>query len=139
MARLLLGLSTWPRSPGRRKELLGSDDEGEPDEEGARGPGYSSRDLAGLRVQHDAEGLAAGETVVLTLDDKGILNEKGELVEDEEDVLVHALSKEEKARRKARAEAKKQSNLPDWDEDAGAELLPQYGDGAARKKARARH
>uniref|UniRef100_A0A674BQZ9 Spliceosome associated factor 1, recruiter of U4/U6.U5 tri-snRNP n=1 Tax=Salmo trutta TaxID=8032 RepID=A0A674BQZ9_SALTR len=38
---------------------------------------YSSRDLKGLTVQHKMESFNEGETVILTLQDKGVLDEEG--------------------------------------------------------------
>uniref|UniRef100_A0A8C2PNS7 Spliceosome associated factor 1, recruiter of U4/U6.U5 tri-snRNP n=1 Tax=Cyprinus carpio TaxID=7962 RepID=A0A8C2PNS7_CYPCA len=43
---------------------------------------YSSRDLKGLKVQHKMDSFREGETVILTIEDKGVL-------EEEEDVLVN--------------------------------------------------
>ena len=43
---------------------------------------YSSRDLKGLKVQHKIDSFGEGQTVILTLEDKGVLEEK-------EDVLVN--------------------------------------------------
>ncbi|XP_046388910.1 U4/U6.U5 tri-snRNP-associated protein 1 isoform X2 [Ischnura elegans] len=43
---------------------------------------YSSKDLRGLRVEHAADSISEGKTVVLTLKDKGVLDE-------EDDVLVN--------------------------------------------------
>ncbi|GCC21343.1 hypothetical protein chiPu_0019812 [Chiloscyllium punctatum] len=43
---------------------------------------YTSRDLKGLTVQHDIEAFTEGQSVVLTLKDKGVLDE-------EDDVLVN--------------------------------------------------
>lgn len=40
-------------------------------------------DLAGMRVKHSADDLGAGETVILTLADRNILDDRGDL--DEED------------------------------------------------------
>lgn len=41
----------------------------------------------GFRVAHDLEDLPEGENVILTLKDVPLLNEKGELNEDEDDIL----------------------------------------------------
>ncbi|XP_071454399.1 U4/U6.U5 tri-snRNP-associated protein 1 [Hetaerina americana] len=43
---------------------------------------YSSKDLKGMRVEHSAEAISEGKTVVLTLKDKGVLDE-------DDDVLVN--------------------------------------------------
>ncbi|KAK3093097.1 hypothetical protein FSP39_011036 [Pinctada imbricata] len=39
---------------------------------------YSSRDLRGLRVEHDTERFKEGQTVILTLQDKGVLEDEGD-------------------------------------------------------------
>ena len=38
--------------------------------------------LAGLKVRHDAEALGEGETVIMTLADRNILDARGDLDED---------------------------------------------------------
>lgn len=43
---------------------------------------YSSKDLRGLRVEHDVDNFTEGRNVVMTLKDKGVL-------EEEDDVLVN--------------------------------------------------
>lgn len=47
------------------------------------GEARHAADLAGMRVKHSADDLGAGETVILTLADRNILDDKGDL--DEED------------------------------------------------------
>lgn len=42
----------------------------------------AARELEGLRVKHDADELNAGETMILTMADRNILDERGELAED---------------------------------------------------------
>ncbi|KAL4237800.1 U4/U6.U5 tri-snRNP-associated protein 1 [Mactra antiquata] len=39
---------------------------------------YSSKDLRGLKVQHDVGSFKEGQTVILTLKDRGVLDEEGE-------------------------------------------------------------
>lgn len=89
-------------------------------DEDAVDPGYSARDLAGIKVKQSADDLDVGETVVLTLEDRAILGENGELDEGE-DELINAVQAEERKRRKARAAAKKQGAVPDYDALHGAE------------------
>jgi U4/U6.U5 tri-snRNP-associated protein 1 len=43
-------------------------------------------ELAGLKVKHTADELMEGETIVLTLADRGILDDKGELVDDADEL-----------------------------------------------------
>lgn len=43
---------------------------------------YTARDLRGLRVEHSVDGFTEGKSVILTLKDKGVLDE-------EDDVLVN--------------------------------------------------
>ncbi|WIA22095.1 hypothetical protein OEZ85_004437 [Tetradesmus obliquus] len=86
---------------------------------------HTAADLAGVSVKHNLGDLAEGETVVLTLADAGILDEKGELA-DGPDQLVDVLSMQEKARRKARAAATKTAK-PLWEEDGKIRgLLDKY-------------
>jgi len=49
----------------------------------AKNSAYSSRDLRGLRVEHDMETFKEGRNVILTLKDKDVLNEE------EDDVLIN--------------------------------------------------
>lgn len=50
----------------------------------------NAKELAGMRVRHDADELGEGETMILTLADRNILDERGELDEDK-DELENAL------------------------------------------------
>uniref|UniRef100_A0A8C7JUT0 Spliceosome associated factor 1, recruiter of U4/U6.U5 tri-snRNP n=2 Tax=Oncorhynchus TaxID=8016 RepID=A0A8C7JUT0_ONCKI len=62
---------------------------------------YSSRDLKGLTVQHRMESFNEGETVILTLQDQGVLEEEG-------DVLVNVgLVDKEKAEKNVELKKKK--------------------------------
>ena len=65
------------------EELLDSDDE-----EGERL--NNAKELAGMRVRHDADELGEGETMILTLADRNILDEHGDVDEDK-DELENAL------------------------------------------------
>lgn len=65
------------------------DDEAEESDE--EGGGRTAAGVAGLKVKVGAEDLAAGETLVMTLEDKPILDEHGNLLEDEEDVVENVL------------------------------------------------
>ena len=64
-------------------ELLDSDE----DNEEKLG---NAKELAGMRVRHDADELGEGETMILTLADRNILDEHGEVDEDK-DELENAL------------------------------------------------
>ncbi|KAJ7996761.1 hypothetical protein DPEC_G00240370 [Dallia pectoralis] len=67
----------------------------------AKQSAYSSRDLKGLTVQHKMESFNEGETVILTLQDKGVL-------EEEDDVLVNVgLVDKEKAEKNVELKKKK--------------------------------
>lgn len=62
---------------------------------------YGSRNLKGLKVQHKMESFREGETIILTLEDKGVL-------EEEEDVLVNVgLVDKEKAEKNVELKKKK--------------------------------
>ena len=50
------------------------------------------RGLKGLRVKHTANELMEGETMILTLADKNILDDKGELDDEEQDELENVLA-----------------------------------------------
>ncbi|KAI8475940.1 MAG: SART-1 protein [Monoraphidium minutum] len=84
----------------------GGDDEGE---EGG------VDELAGARVRHDADELAEGETMVLTLADAPILDARGGL-NDAADELEEVARAQDKARAKARRAAGKEAK-PLWMED----------------------
>lgn len=45
-----------------------------------------ARELAGLKVKHTADELQEGETMILTLADKNILDDKGDLSEGEDEL-----------------------------------------------------
>ncbi|NXS74509.1 SNUT1 protein, partial [Pandion haliaetus] len=75
---------------------------------------YSSQDLQGLTVEHDLGAFREGETLVLTLKDKGVLEET-------EDVLVNVtLVAEEQAQENAELRKKKPLYVPYEDEDPAA-------------------
>lgn len=59
------------------------------------------------QVKHTAEELDAGSTMILTLEDQSILDEKGNLVEEGEDTLVDSLITEDKKKQKAKKAAMK--------------------------------
>ena len=50
------------------------------------------RSLKGLKVKHGADELQEGETMILTLADKNILDDKGDLDEEEQDELENVLA-----------------------------------------------
>lgn len=70
--------------------VQGSDDDSE--DEAGEGPAA----MEGLRIRHKAEDLEDGDAVIMTLADRNILDERGELDEDEdvleENLLVRHLS-----------------------------------------------
>ena len=43
-------------------------------------------ELAGMKVKHNAEELNSGETMILTLADRNILDDKGEIIDDAEEL-----------------------------------------------------
>lgn len=102
--------------PRKRQKVAAEDSDDE---------AHTAADLAGVTVKHDIDELVEGETVILTLEDTAILDEKGKLV-DGPDKLVDALAQQEKARRKARAAATKTAK-PLWEEDGKVRgLLDKY-------------
>ncbi|XP_067113694.1 U4/U6.U5 tri-snRNP-associated protein 1 [Osmerus mordax] len=73
---------------------------------------YSSRDLKGLTVQHKMESFNEGETVILTLEDKGVLEEK-------DDVLVNVgLVDKERAEKNVELKKKKPEYKPYEEEES---------------------
>lgn len=71
---------------------------------------YTSQDLKGLKVQHKVDSFSEGQTVILTLQDKGVL-------EEEEDVLVNVgLVDKEKAEKNVELKKKKPDYKP-YDEE----------------------
>lgn len=75
---------------------------------------YSSRDLKGLKVQHKIASFGEGQTVILTLQDKGVL-------EEEEDVLVNVnMIDKEKAEKNVELKKKKPDYKP-YEEDESIE------------------
>ncbi len=61
-----------------------------------------------FQVKHSADELDAGETMILTLEDKSILDEKGNLVEeDDADALINTAVAQEKKVAKAKRAAMK--------------------------------
>ncbi|XP_023650878.1 U4/U6.U5 tri-snRNP-associated protein 1 [Paramormyrops kingsleyae] len=73
---------------------------------------YSAQDLKGLTVQHKMESFKEGETLILTLEDKGVLEEK-------EDVLVNVgLVDREKAEKNVELKKKKPEYKPYEEEES---------------------
>ncbi|KAF4077310.1 hypothetical protein AMELA_G00206700 [Ameiurus melas] len=78
---------------------------------------YSSRDLKGLTVQHKMESFREGETVILTLEDKGVLEEK-------EDVLVNVnIVDKEKAEKNVELKKKKPEYKPYNEEESVDDMV----------------
>ncbi|TSL04312.1 U4/U6.U5 tri-snRNP-associated protein 1 [Bagarius yarrelli] len=78
---------------------------------------YSSKDLKGLTVQHKIESFKEGETVVLTLQDKGVLVE-------EEDVLVNVnIVDQEKAEKNVELKKKKPEYKPYEEEESVDDMV----------------
>ncbi|XP_077089466.1 U4/U6.U5 tri-snRNP-associated protein 1 [Siphateles boraxobius] len=78
---------------------------------------YGSRHLKGLKVQHKMDSFREGETVVLTLQDKGVLEEK-------EDVLVNVgLVDKERAEKNVELKKKKPDYKPYEEEESVDDML----------------
>ncbi|XP_071756624.1 U4/U6.U5 tri-snRNP-associated protein 1 [Centroberyx gerrardi] len=78
---------------------------------------YTSRDLKGLTVQHKMESFNEGETVILTLQDKGVLEEK-------DDVLVNVgLVDKEKAEKNVELKKKKPDYKPYEEEESVDDMV----------------
>mmetsp|Transcript_4725 Transcript_4725/g.12198 ORF Transcript_4725/g.12198 Transcript_4725/m.12198 type:complete len:817 (+) Transcript_4725:159-2609(+) len=113
------------------RQLEEQDEDAEDSDE--EGP-YNAKALAGMKVKHTAEELDAGSTMILTLEDQSILDEKGNLVEEGEDTLVDSLITEDKKKQKAKKAAMKKG-VPLFGEDGKRRaILDKYdeeGDGEA--------
>lgn len=105
------------------QDEVDSDDDSEG---GGRARGGLDVSAAGLKVK-GMEELGVGESVIMTLEDKPILDERGRLAEDEEeDVLENVRIREEKSREKARRAAHKKAK-PLYGEDGKVRpLLDKY-------------
>ncbi|XP_066466289.1 U4/U6.U5 tri-snRNP-associated protein 1-like [Tiliqua scincoides] len=80
--------------------------------------GYSSRDLKGLTVEHTIDSFQEGETVVLTLKDKGVLEEEGG------DVLVNVnMVDREKAKKNVELRKKKPEYKPYEEEESVDDMV----------------
>lgn len=80
---------------------------------------YTSRDLKGLTVQHKIESFKEGETVILTLEDKGVLEEK-------EDTLVNVgMVDREKADKNVELKKKKPDYKP-YDEEESVDDMVMF-------------
>lgn len=80
---------------------------------------YTSRDLKGLTVQHKIESFQEGETVILTLEDKGVLEEK-------EDTLVNVgMVDREKADKNVELKKKKPDYKP-YDEEESVDDMAMF-------------
>ncbi|KAJ9531706.1 hypothetical protein QJQ45_021854 [Haematococcus lacustris] len=101
----------------RQRQAAGDSEEEEEGGAGAKG-GYTAADLAGMKVRHDASELGEGETVVLTLADRVLLEQRGQAMHEDadEDMLENVLKAEDRKRSKAR-EAAAPKAKPLWEED----------------------
>ncbi|CAK6973956.1 U4/U6.U5 tri-snRNP-associated protein 1 [Scomber scombrus] len=78
---------------------------------------YTSGDLKGLKVQHKVESFNEGQTVILTLEDKGVLAE-------EEDVLINVgLVDKEKAEKNVELKKKKPEYKPYEEEESVDDMV----------------
>ncbi|XP_053134672.1 U4/U6.U5 tri-snRNP-associated protein 1 isoform X2 [Hemicordylus capensis] len=79
---------------------------------------YSSRDLKGLKVEHTIDSFQEGETVILTLKDKGVLEEEGG------DVLVNVnMVDKEKAKKNVELRKKKPEYKPYEEEESVDDMV----------------
>ncbi|XP_015263822.1 PREDICTED: U4/U6.U5 tri-snRNP-associated protein 1 [Gekko japonicus] len=79
---------------------------------------YSSRDLKGLTVEHTIDSFQEGETVILTLKDKGVLEEEGG------DVLVNVnIVDKEKAEKNVELRKKKPDYKPYEEEESVDDMV----------------
>ncbi|XP_026548725.1 U4/U6.U5 tri-snRNP-associated protein 1-like, partial [Notechis scutatus] len=80
--------------------------------------GYSAQDLKGLTVEHTIDSFQEGQTVVLTLKDKGVLEEEGG------DVLVNVnMVDREKAKKNVELRKKKPEYKPYEEEESVDDMV----------------
>lgn len=78
---------------------------------------YTSRDLKGLKVQHKVDSFTEGRSVILTIQDKGVL-------EEEEDVLVNVeMVDKEKAEKNVELKKKKPDYKPYEEEESVDDMV----------------
>ncbi|XP_041640036.1 U4/U6.U5 tri-snRNP-associated protein 1 [Cheilinus undulatus] len=83
----------------------------------SRQEAYTAGDLRGLKVQHKVESFTEGQTVILTLQDKGVL-------EEEEDVLVNVgMVDKEKAEKNVELKKKKPDYKPYEEEESVDDMV----------------
>ncbi|XP_077574821.1 U4/U6.U5 tri-snRNP-associated protein 1 [Stigmatopora nigra] len=84
---------------------------------GRRNSAYTARDLKGLKVEHQVDSFGEGQTVILTLQDKGVLEEK-------EDVLENVgLVDKEKADKNVELKKKKPDYKPYEEEESVDDMV----------------
>ncbi|KAK9803749.1 hypothetical protein WJX73_000568 [Symbiochloris irregularis] len=106
------------RAKAERQAKLFQQQDADSDDDDSEGEGAgrkSAAELAGMRIRHGAEELQEGETLILTMADRNILDERGEL-DDDKDELENVLAAEHKRRDKARKDATN-AGKPLFDED----------------------
>ena len=74
-----------PTRRAAQDEEAGASEDDEADEH-AGGAALGAAELAGMRVRHSAEELGAGETLVMTLADRPVLDARGELADDADEL-----------------------------------------------------
>ncbi|KFM22832.1 U4/U6.U5 tri-snRNP-associated protein 1 [Auxenochlorella protothecoides] len=109
------------RKQAAAKPIRAMNDSDEDEEEDAAAS-HTGADLAGFKVKHSVDDLEAGESVILTLEDRGILDDKGNLIDDEEAALENILVREIKQREKAYRDSGKVAK-PLWEEDGRQRTL----------------
>ncbi|XP_069821336.1 U4/U6.U5 tri-snRNP-associated protein 1 [Dendropsophus ebraccatus] len=88
------------------------------EEEFGQKKAYSSQDLQGLTVEHNLESFTEGKTVILTLKDKGVLDE------DESDVLVNVnMIDKEKAEKNVELKKKRPDYKPYEEEESVDDMV----------------
>lgn len=78
----LVGFPSAIMSFARLDHKFQSQENSDSDEEDLK----NGKELAGMKVKHNTEELKSGETMILTLADRNILDEKGQIIEDAEEL-----------------------------------------------------
>jgi U4/U6.U5 tri-snRNP-associated protein 1 len=95
------------------RQLQEQDDAAQEEEE------YTSANLRGMKVQHDADAFQEGDTVILTLADKRVLRKDGDAVDvnDEEDELENINIAEVEKDKRAKERAQRPRNIATDDDE----------------------
>jgi U4/U6.U5 tri-snRNP-associated protein 1 len=76
----------------RKAESKKKNEEEEKKKATATTSAYTSKDLSGLKVQHDLEAFVEGSEVILTLQDTNVLTEDGDINREVRTIALYSVS-----------------------------------------------